>query len=138
MGRRKCENLYLSGAQSGVWCTSCLAEEFIWVGERICIFQYMIVAAVVVIIGEFIKVGGREEFVFDAIVALFNPIQCSCTIHSMIVAILPDLPVWCHLYVSARNIIVNRPHLMTSKLYGKQTLCQKVLQKKARKNVAYL
>ena len=125
--------MYLSGEQSGVWCTSCLAEEFIWVGERICIFQYMIVAAVVVIIGEFIKVGGREEFVFDAIVALFSPIQCSCTIHSMIVAILPDLPVWCHLYVSARSIIVNRPHLMTSKLYGKQTLCQKVLQKKARK-----
>ena len=131
--------MYLSAAQSGVWCTSCLTGKFIWVGERICIFQYMIVAAVdagvavVVIIGEFIKVGGREEFVFDATVALFNPIQCSGTIQSMIVAILPDLPVWCHLYMSARKIIVTRPHLMTSKLYGKQTLCQKVLQKKARK-----
>ena len=98
----------VSGAQSGGWFTSCLAEEFIWVGERICIFQYMIVAAVVVIIGEFIKVGGREEFVFDAIVALFNPIQCSCTIHSMIVAILPDLPVWCHLYVP--EILLSTDH----------------------------
>ena len=35
--------------------------------------------------------------------------------------------------ICARNIIVNRPHLMTSKLYGKQTLCQKVLQKRQEK-----
>ena len=136
MRRRKCENLYLSGAQSGVWFTSCLAEEFIWVGERICIFQYMIVAAVVVIIGEFIKVGGREEFVIDAFVALFNPIQCSGTIHSMIVELS------CQIYQSGATYMCQKYYCQQTTLDDKQIIWEanslpKSFAKKARKNVAY-